>query len=64
MKFICPINGERLNCVLFRRAKDFQELVRVGQSLDVAGEISINEYNGSRRLQFTVKDIKRSESND
>ena len=48
----------------FRKAAGFAPLLEAGLPLDVAGELGINEFNGRRRLQLTVKDIKRSESND
>lgn len=51
-----------VSCVLFRRAADFADLLRSGAKLDVAGELGINEFNGHRKLQLTVKDIKRSGS--
>ena len=57
-------DGIEVPCVLFRRAADFESLLSASCPLDVAGELGINEYNGRRRLQLTVKDIKRSESND
>ena len=57
-------DGVEIPCVLFRRAAAYEELLHAARSVDVAGELGINEYNGRRRLQLTVKDIKRSESND
>ena len=51
-------------CVLFKRAQEFAGLLSEGCLLDAAGELGINEYGGSRRLQFTVKDIRRSRSDD
>ena len=55
-------DGVEVSCVLFRRAADFADLLRSGAKLDVAGELGINEFNGHRKLQMTVKDIKRSGS--
>ncbi|MBO4880081.1 MAG: single-stranded-DNA-specific exonuclease RecJ [Firmicutes bacterium] len=57
-------DGIEVPCVCFRRAASFADLLHSGSLLDVAGELGINEFNGRRRLQLTVKDIKRSESND
>jgi single-stranded-DNA-specific exonuclease len=57
-------DGIEVPCVLFRRSADFSDLLGSGQPLDVAGELGINEYGGSRRLQLTVRDIKRSDPND
>ncbi|MBP5749468.1 MAG: hypothetical protein J6X24_01630, partial [Firmicutes bacterium] len=57
-------DGIEVPCVLFRRAADYGDLLFNARPVDVAGELGINEFNGRRRLQLTVKDIKRSESND
>ena len=59
----CP-DGTDLSCVAFRRAKDFAPLLESGRPIDVAGELDINEFNGHRKLQMTVKDIRRSSSDD
>ena len=55
-------DGVEVSCVLFRRAADFADLLRSGAKLDVASELGIHEFNGHRKLQLTVKDIKRSGS--
>ena len=57
-------DGIDVPCVAFRRAAGFAPLLEAGQPLDVAGELGINEFNGRRKLQLTVKDIKRSGSYD
>ena len=46
-----------VECVLFRRADDFSDLLKKRNIISVAGELSVNEYNG-KRLQFIVSDIK------
>ena len=60
---VCP-DGIEISCVLFRRAADYETILNGATAVDVAGELGINEYNGRRKLQLTVKDIKRSGSND
>ena len=60
---VCP-DGVEVPCVLFRRAADFSGLLRSGRLLDVAGELGVNEYGGNRRLQLTVRDIRRSDPYD
>ena len=60
---VCP-DGIEIPCVLFRRAADYEAILNGASAVDVAGELGINEYNGRRKLQLTVKDIKRSGSND
>ncbi|MBR3296697.1 MAG: single-stranded-DNA-specific exonuclease RecJ [Firmicutes bacterium] len=46
-----------VECILFRRAAEFSGTIYRGASVDVAGELTVNEYNG-RRLQMVVRDIK------
>ena len=47
-----------IGCVLFRRADEYYELLDSGCRIDVAGELGINEFGGSRRLQMIVRDIR------
>ena len=51
-------NAPNLDCVLFRKADEYADLLYSGASIDVAGELSVNEYNGNEKLQFIVSDIK------
>ncbi|NMA93795.1 MAG: single-stranded-DNA-specific exonuclease RecJ [Clostridiales bacterium] len=64
LRFIITKQDRRLQCVLFSRAEQFLDLMLSDLPLDLAGELGIDEYNGKRNLQFTVRDIKRSELND
>lgn len=57
-------DGAEVSCVAFRRAQEFVPLLSSDRLLDVAGELGINEFNGHRKLQLTVRDIKRSHSDD
>lgn len=56
-------NGDRrhVDCVLFRRAQEFAPLIESGERIDIAGELAVNEFGGTRRLQFTVRDIKKGQ---
>ena len=54
------VDGSTIECIVFRRAKEYGGLLHIGCSVDVAGELSVNEFNGSRRLQLVVRDMKRS----
>ncbi len=54
-------DGTSVACILFRRAAEFVDLLNSGSTIDVAGELSVNDYNGRQKLQLIVKDIKRSE---
>ncbi|TJY41412.1 single-stranded-DNA-specific exonuclease RecJ [Cohnella pontilimi] len=38
------------------------EKLPAGRSLDLLGELSVNEWNGSRRVQFVVQDLASSET--
>ena len=51
-------DGVPVECIVFRRAAEFAPLLRIGRCVDVAGELSINEFNGNRRLQLVVRDLK------
>ena len=64
LRFIATKQDRRLQCVLFSKAEEFLDLLLSDFPLDVAGELGIDEYNGRRNLQFTVRDIKRSKLND
>ncbi len=51
-------DGVPVECILFRKAPDYAPLLRLGSPVDVAGELSVNEFNGSRRLQLVVRDLR------
>ncbi|MGI6735795.1 MAG: single-stranded-DNA-specific exonuclease RecJ [Anaerovoracaceae bacterium] len=51
-------SGE-LQCVLFRRAAEFLGGLRQGQPLDVYGTLSVDSWNGRRRVQVIVEDLVR-----
>ncbi|AOZ91878.1 single-stranded-DNA-specific exonuclease RecJ [Paenibacillus crassostreae] len=50
----------RLEAVAFGQG-DLAELLTVGASMDVIGELTINEWNGSRKLQLMLHDLRISE---
>lgn len=51
-------DGISVDCVLFKKADRYYDLLDDAFYVDVAGEIGINEFNGSRKLQLIVHDIK------
>ncbi|NCB41294.1 MAG: single-stranded-DNA-specific exonuclease RecJ [Clostridia bacterium] len=53
-------DGTVVPCILFQRAGEFSGQIENGAIIDVAGELSVNEYNKSEKVQMKVKDIKRS----
>ncbi|OAB34182.1 single-stranded-DNA-specific exonuclease RecJ [Paenibacillus glacialis] len=52
--------NSRLEAVAFGQG-DLAELLTTGIPLDVIGELSINEWNGSRKLQLMLHDLAVSE---
>jgi len=46
-----------VECILFRKAAEYSSILYRGASVDVAGELSVNEYSG-RKLQMIVRDLK------
>ncbi|WP_438347083.1 single-stranded-DNA-specific exonuclease RecJ [Paenibacillus sp. FA6] len=53
--------NSRLEAVSFGQG-DLADLLTIGASMDVIGELSINEWNGSRKLQLMLHDLMISES--
>lgn len=53
-------DGIPVGCVLFGRAAEFSDIMYNGATVDVAGELGINEFRGERRLQLLAVDIKAS----
>jgi hypothetical protein len=61
-RFTLRANGRAtLQCVLFRHAQAYEHLLIPGCVVDVAGEVGINEFRGSRNVQLLAKDIKRGD---
>ena len=50
-------DGISMECVLFRRAEEFSQILARGKIVSAAGELSVNEYNG-KHLQLIVTDLK------
>ncbi|RUS47705.1 single-stranded-DNA-specific exonuclease RecJ [Cohnella sp. AR92] len=60
VRFVAVSQGRRLETVGFGMA-DSLELFRSGAELDLLGELSVNEWNGSRRVQFMLQDFKKNQ---
>jgi single-stranded-DNA-specific exonuclease len=54
----CCADGSNLSCVLFNRAKEFSSLIMEGNSVVLVGNPDIQEWNGDRKIQFLVNDIR------
>lgn len=48
-----------LPCVLFRRAGEYQDLLRNDAVVDVVGELAVNEFRDTRQVQLVVRDMKK-----
>jgi single-stranded-DNA-specific exonuclease len=49
-------NGTRRPCIGFGRGEWTAEL-RIGQHIDMAYQVGVNEWNGHRDIQLVIKDI-------
>ena len=58
--YVKSSDGIAVPCVLFKRAEEFKSLLTSGHRIDIAGELSVNEYNGRQKIQMIVADIRRS----
>ncbi|MGZ4133747.1 MAG: single-stranded-DNA-specific exonuclease RecJ [Tumebacillaceae bacterium] len=52
--------NRQLDCIAFRRGEE-QHLMENLSSIDIAGELSINEWNGRRNLQFVLGDWRAND---
>lgn len=50
-------NGASQEAVLFGAASDLSKKLAVGDLIDLAYEVNINEWNGTRRIQLKILDI-------
>lgn len=54
---ICS-DGYAVECVLFGRAREFEEVLYGGYTVDLVGTVDWQEWRGRERVQFTVEDIR------
>ena len=52
-------DGIYLSCISFWGSEKYYEKIRSGL-VDIAGELSINEYKGRRQLQMKIADVRES----
>lgn len=50
-------DGCSISCLLFQRAKDYQDVLQEGEPADLLGNLDIQEWNGKRSVRFLVKEI-------
>lgn len=52
--------GRSCDFILFGKAQDFREILESGEALDVAGYPDVNVWNGRTKIQFIVRDGRKS----
>lgn len=50
--------GGSFGCVLFQHAADYGSLLVENSRIDIAGYPGINEWNGTAKIQFVIRDLK------
>ena len=51
-------DGREIQCVIFKEAKSYDELLKKGQPLTVTGNLESQTWNGKQYLQITVQAIE------
>ena len=46
-----------IQCVLFSRAAEYEEIFRAGEPVDIIGHLDCQVWQGMKRLQFVVEKI-------
>lgn len=59
LKLVLGSDGQLVDGIAFGMGPQFEEL---GQRIDVVYALEVNEWNGERRLQLNVQDLRTSES--
>jgi len=59
--FARTADGVSVPCVFFKNAGEYKNILEEHSCIDIAGELSINEYNGRQKLQMIIKDMRRSQ---
>ena len=57
-RFYVNDKNSYLNCVFFRRALEYKEILQSGQPHDLIGAVSYQIWNEQERVQFIVEEIK------
>ena len=56
-RFYVNDKNSYLNCVFFRRALDYKEILQSGQPHNLVGAVSYQIWNEQERVQFIVEEI-------
>ena len=51
-------NGKYINCVGFGMG-DYADMIKEGDLIDVAFNMDINDFNGTKSVQLILKDVKK-----
>jgi len=57
-------DGTLLQCVLFQKAKDYQEIVMSGEPVNLFGSIEVSTWNETKRIQFITLKITSCENQE
>ena len=58
LRFYLFQDGMQQKAISFGTAEEWQSKLKVGDKIDIVVEFGVNEWNGSRELQFKIVDIK------
>ena len=58
-RFLAEANGKKIEVIAFGKSKIATDYI-VDDSVDIAGEMNINIYNGQSRVQIIMEDVKFS----
>ena len=64
VRFTAMADDSGVQCVLFRRASEFSTLIDGDMPLDMTGRIKSQVWNGEKRLQFIVEEIRSGRQRD
>ena len=49
--------GSGADCILFRRAQEFSDVLRPGVRVDITGTVKLKEWRGRESVQFVIEEI-------
>ena len=58
VRFSASRDDSNVQCVLFRRADEYRDILEKGEPVDLMGSINDQVWNGQRRIQFIVEEIE------
>lgn len=61
VRFNAVVGGQRVQCVLFSKAKEYADIIYDGAVIDIAAYIEISVWNGQQRLQLILQGLQPAE---